>query len=194
MNHQRLSNILIATAIALLSCTGLASAATPTSPAGTGYKGKLHASSEGQVVLDNPIATIQCNSTLEGEVEGSGTGQPISVLLTSFNFTNCANSWHMTTVSPGTLKVESIAGTNNGTVKSSGMTFEATRFGITCRYKTENTDIGTLTASKATGGTATIDLSIALPFHSGSFLCGEGATTTTGSYTVGTPDYLDIDN
>jgi hypothetical protein len=164
-----------------------------TSPAGTLYEGSLHATSEGHVVIDNPIAKIECSLTLEGEAKPGSAGKPVSVPLGSLAFSGCTNSWHLTVISNGTLEISWIAGTNNGTVKSSGMTIEATRFGVTCRYRTENTDIGTLTGSKATGATATIDLSVALPFHSGNFLCGEGATTTTGSLSVGTPDYLDID-
>ena len=197
MNRLSLPSFLLATAIALFAFAGLASAATPTSPAGTTYTGKLHATSEGHVTIHNTIANIQCNSTLEGAVEVPGGGEPIAIPLSSLTFTGCTNSWHVTTVSAGKLEVHSIAGSRNGTVTWTGATIEATRLGITCNYKTEATDVGTLTGSKTTGGTATIDLSGALPFHSGSGLCtkeGKGEPTSlTGNYSVGTPDYLDVD-
>jgi len=77
----------------------------------------------------------------------------------------------------------------NGTVTSSGMTVEKTRFGITCRYATSNTTIGTITG----GSPATLDASGSLPFHSGSPLCGEGATTSTGSYKLTSPSTLLVD-
>jgi hypothetical protein len=183
---KTLALLAVAAAICLSASVGVASAATPTSPAGTIYESKLHASSEGHVVIHNPIARIECASTLEGEAKAQGAGEPISVPLSSLTFTGCTNSWAPTVTSAGSLEIHSITGSSNGTISF-------TRFGITCRYKTENTDIGTLTASKTTGATATIDLSGGLPFHGGSGLCGSGATTFTGSYSVGTPDYLDID-
>jgi hypothetical protein len=193
MNQVRLPGLLVATAIALLAWTGVVSAATPTSPAGTTYTGKVHASSEGHVTIDNPVASINCASTLEGEVKSHGGGDAISIPITSLTFSGCTNSWHVTVVSPGTLEVHGIPGSKNGTITWSGATIEATRFGLTCRYKTEATHVGTLTGSKDTGATATIDLNGKLPFHSGGSFCGEAPTSFTGSYSIGTPDYLDVD-
>lgn len=195
MNRARLLYLLMATAITVFASVSTASAATPTSPGGTTYEGKLHVTSEGHVTIDNAIINTSCSSTLEGEVKPSGSGGPISIPLSSLTFSDCTNSWHVTVVSPGTLEVHGILGSKNGTATWNGATIEATRFGVTCRYKTEATDIGTLTGSKETGGTATIDLSGKLPLHSGSsFLCGETSNALTGSYKVGTPDYLDVDS
>jgi hypothetical protein len=193
MNRSKLIHLLMATAVVTVAWASTASAATPTSPAGTTYEGKLHASSEGHAVIHNSIAKIECASTLEGEVEGSGFSGPASIPLSSLTFTGCTNSWHATVVSPGTLSVHAVSGGNNGTITSSGMTIRFVRFGAECLYKTESTDIGTLTASKATGGTATIDLSGELIRHGGSALCGGSTAKFTGGYSVGTPDYLDVD-
>lgn len=193
MPERKIQNLLLTTVVVFLSLTGIASADVLTSPAGTTYGGKVHASSEGHVVLHNPIAKIECGLTLEGEAESLGPGEPVKVPLGSVGFSGCTNDWHVTVVSPGTLSVDSVAGGKNGTVRWSGATIEATRFSVNCRYLVENTDIGTLTGSKTTGGTATLDVSAAVPFHSGSFLCGSGATSFTGSLKVGTPDYLDVD-
>ncbi len=189
-----LSLLAVAAAIGLSASVGVASAATLTSPAGTTYGGKVHATSEGHVTIHNPIAKIECSSTLEGEVKGQGAGEPIGIPLTSMTFTGCTNSYHVTVISPGSLSVHAIAGSKNGTVTWSGATIDTTRFGVNCRYKTENTHVGTLTGSKATGATATIDLSGGIPFHSGSGLCGSSATSLTGSLSVATPDYLDVDD
>lgn len=195
MNRPRSIGLLFTTAAILLVAPAIASATTPTSPAGTGYTGKIHASSEGHVVIDNPFAKIECASTLQSEVKAHGYGEDLSLPLSSLSFTGCTNNWTATVDSAGTLEIHPIAGTRNGTVTWSGatITFSHGGSGINCRYKTENTDIGTLTGSSATGGTATVDLSGALPFDGGSIFCGSGTTAVTGSYSVGTPDYLDVD-
>ena len=192
MRLLRVTSLLVAM-IAIYALAEHASAAVPTSPAGTIYTGKLHASSGKHVVIDNPVAKIECNSTLEGAVEVPGGGEPVAIPITSLTFTGCTNSWTATVNSPGKLRLHSIAGSNNATVTWSGATVTFTRFTVTCRYKTEATHIGTLTGSNTTGGTATLDLSGGLPFHSGGELCGTGPTSFTGSYSVGTPDYLDVD-
>jgi hypothetical protein len=195
MKLLRLSSLLILTATTLMALGGIAAADTPTSPAGTAYAGKLHATSEGgHVVIANPIANIECSSTLEGESKSQGSGKPIGIPLSSLSLTGCTNAWVATVISAGSLEVHGILGTKNGTVTWSGGNLKFTRFGVNCVYKTEATDIGTLTASEATGATATIDISAKLPTGSGSSgLCGSGAASFKGSYKVGTPDYLDID-
>jgi hypothetical protein len=188
---MKLLKILTLFAVTALTATGIASAATPTSPAGTTYTGKVQATSEGHVIIDNPIARIECSSALEGAVKSHGG--LTSIPITSLSFTGCTNSWHVTVVAPGSLEVHAIPNSKNGTVTWSGATIVGTRFGVECRYATSSTDIGTLTGSTATGATATIDLSGKLPFHGGSVFCGEGLTSFTGNYSVSTPDYLDVD-
>jgi hypothetical protein len=194
---RRLKIIILSTTtlVASMAMAGNAagSSAIPTSPAGTTYTGKVHALSEGHVVIHNPIAKIECSSTLEGEVKVHDFGEPIKLPLNSLAFTGCTNKWASTVTSLGTLAIDPIAGSSNGTVTWSGATITFTYEGINCRYKTESTHIGTLTGSKTTGGTATIDLNANLPFHSGSVFCGTGATSFTGNYRVATPDYLDVD-
>jgi len=188
MKHVKILGLLAVAAAALMAFAGTASADTATSPVGTTYTGQITASSEGHLVFDNPIAKIECSSSLTGTVTGHGIGKPVSVTLTSFTFTGCTNEWHITTVSAGTLSVNNEGATT--TVTTTGATIESTRAGITCRYKTENTKFGTLTS----GTTATLHISAAIPFHSGSFLCGSGATSWTGSYKVTTPDTFIVDN
>jgi len=146
----------------------------------------------GHIVLDNPIAKIECTSNLLANVESHGTGVTVKGKVTLLQFgspTPCTNSWHVTVISGGSLEIHAIGG-GNGTVTSSGATIEATRLGITCRYATSGTDIGTLTA----GIFGEIDISAAIPFHSGSFLCGSGATTWTGQYALSGPTNVSVDS
>ena len=176
-----------AASILWMAMAGTAAASTLTSPAGTVYTSTISAEGEGHVVLDNPIAKIECASTVSGSVESHGASVTAGGKITSLAFTGCTNSWHVTVVSAGSLEVHATSGAN-GTLTSSGATVEATRFGVTCRYATNNTDIGTFTG----GSPATLDISASIPFHSGSFLCGAGATSWTGSYEVTTPTSLTL--
>jgi len=188
MKHVKILGLLAVAAAALMAFAGTASADTATSPAGTTYTGKITATAEGHAVLHNPIAKIECASTVSGPITSHGVGKPVGGTIETLDFTACTNEWHVTSVSGGTLSVNNEGATT--TVTSSGATVESTRAGITCRYATNNTKVGTLTS----GTTATMTISAAIPFHSGSFLCGSGATTWTGSYIVNTPDTLIIDN
>jgi hypothetical protein len=193
MKYVKILGLLAVAAAAMMAFAATASATTLTSPTGTVYTGSLHAIHEGtHVTLQNPIAKIECNSTVEGAIEHHGTGQTVTGNITSLSFTNCTNEWHVTVVAAGSLELHHKA-SGEGTVTSSGATVEATRFGVNCRYKTENTDLGTITDSHKTGATATMDIHALIPFHSGSFLCGSGATTWEGNYSVTTPDLLYID-
>jgi hypothetical protein len=172
---------------ALMGFAGTASATTVTSDAGA--TPTLSVSAEGHVVLDNPIAKIECASAVTGKVESHGASVTAKGNIGSLSFTGCTNSWHVTVVSSGSLEAHIIGDGPNGTLTSSGATVEATRFGITCRYATSSTDVGRVTA----GEHATLDISAAIPFHSGSGLCGSGATTWTGSYGVTAPTNLTVD-
>jgi len=190
MKYAKILGLLAIAVAALMAFAGAASADQVTSPTGTTYTSTIAATAEGHAVLDNPIAKIECASAVEGKVEEHGAGKVVKGNISALSFTGCTNEWHVTVVAKGSLTVETSTTGYNGTVKSSGATVEATRFGVVCRYATNNTTVGT-----ATGGSpATMHISAAIPFHSGSFLCGEGATTWTGSYKVNTPSSLYVDN
>jgi hypothetical protein len=181
--------LLAVAAAALMAFAGTAAATKITSPTGTTSTANGKVVSEGHVVLDNPIAKIECQGTAESKVEShGGAGVPAKGNLTSLTFTNCTNSWHVTTVSGGSSSINHTSG-YNGSIVTTGATIEATRFGITCRYATNNTALGTVTS----GSPATVDIIAAIPFHSGSILCGEGATTLTGSLKGSTSTGMFID-
>jgi hypothetical protein len=187
MKYAKMLGLLAVAAAALMAFAGIASATTVTS--NEGETPTLKASAEGHAVLDNPIATIECASNVEGAVQSHGAGVDASGAITALSFTGCTNSWHVTVSTNGSLSVNS-----SNQVSSSGATVEATRFGIACRYSTgAGTAVGNLTESSTTGSNATMHIEAAIPFHSGSFLCGSGATTWTGSYKVNSPSTLNID-
>jgi hypothetical protein len=174
-------------ALALMVCAPAAYATTVTSSEGP--TPTLSASAEGgHVVFDNPIAKVECSSSMEGKVETHGEGVPVSGSMSVFSFANCTNNWHVTGVTPGTFEIESI-GAGDGKLTLSGVTFSWTRFGIPCHYLLEDTDIGTLTD----GTHATLDITASIPFHSGSGLCGLGAMAWTGSYKFSGPTNLKTD-
>ncbi len=163
------------------------SGTTITSPTGTVATPAIKAESEGHVGIDHPLVTIQCQWALEGTVE-SHEGNAV-VPLSSLTTSGCTDSWHATTVTPGKLEVITTSG-YSGTIRWTGGTVELTRLGTTCRYKSENTDIGTLT-----GGTpATIHIEGKLLPDGGSPLCGEEAYPLTGSIKVTSPTSLFVDS
>ena len=183
-------------AVAMCSClfgvAGPASATTLTSPAGSAYTGEIHAVSEEHLRFDTVVANVDCSATATGKVESHGAEVTAKVALTGLA-TTCTNSWHFTFVSLGVLEVHR-TGEGVGTVTSTGMTLNLTRFGVVCNLVTNNTTLGTLTDSQKTGGTATIHLEGKLSLHTGSsVLCGNQTATLTGSYLVTTPDSLYLD-
>jgi hypothetical protein len=193
MNKLRIPLVLTVAAAVLACFSATAVGTTITAPTGTKYTGYFHETSEGHIVIHNPIAKVECASTIDGDIESHGTGVPVGGKLTNIVNSPCTDDWHVTTVAPGSISIN-WASSGVGTVASTGMTIEATRFGIACRYATSSTDVGRWTDSHQTGRHATWHVAGNIPFHSGSIFCGSGATTWTGSYTLNTPSRLYIDS
>lgn len=189
--------LLAVAAAALMAFAGPASATQLTSPTGTLYTGKIHATSEGHAKLVNTAlgATIECESTVEGEITSHGTGVTAKGPLTSVLFTPCTNSWHVTTTTPGELELHWISA-DTAQLTSTGAVVSTTRLGITCNYETNNTAIGHLTDSHAKGGsTATLHISASIPIGAGSSgLCGTGVSHWSGGYLITTPMELYVDH
>jgi len=176
--------LVVVTAFVLWVAAGTASATVLISEAGV-HTGSLIAESEGHVVLDNPVGKIECASKVEGKVESHGEAVTAGGNISNLAFTSCTSGWHVTVVSPGSLEVHWTSGAN-GTITSSGATVGATVGGIACNYKTNSTDLGTLTG----GSPATLDINASIPFHNGSIFCGTSNTLWTGSYKITSPEEL----
>jgi hypothetical protein len=94
----------------------------------------------------------------------------------------------------GTLEIH-VTANANGTLTASGFTGTFNCFGLTCKYESgNNNDIGTITGSSNTGGTATIDLNETLIGESNGPGCGTGNVTWEGTYKITSPDWLDVDS
>lgn len=190
MQYLKIRGSVVVLAMLLMGLPGVASATTGTSPAGTTYTGTVHAVSLGHLELHNPAANIKCTHTLHGNVIGHGSTNTLTVQLIETRLTNCTEGWTVTANSPGHLEIHHTNGFD-GTVTSKGATYTAVNdaIGITCRYKTENTSIGTFTG----GSPALIDINGSLPFHSGSIFCGSGASAVTGTLELASPTALYVD-
>jgi hypothetical protein len=211
MKYVKILGLLAVAAAALMAFAASASATTVTSPTGTAAtlttgsgethkKGtQIHAISEegavagtSHVLLHNSNASIQCNSTVEGDLESQGAGVTAKGEIDILTFTNCTNGWTVTVDVRGSLEVHWVGPSGyNGTLTSSGATVTAvlhTIFGdITCRYATNATHIGTVTG----GNPATLHIEAAIPFHSGGGLCGSGVSNWTGKYVTTGPLFVD---
>lgn len=158
----------------------------------------LSGASEGHVILDAPIGKIECQGSLEGKTANTGgPSETVSGMRTSFTVKNCTNAT-ITILNIGTTEVhtdanDSTGTSGNGTVTSTGTEGTVEFAGFHCIFKTNNTDLGTLTGSSTTKSTATFDVSGNIPRvggRSGAF-CGSSAAIT-GSGTVETPMFLDV--
>ncbi len=189
-------SIIYAAVLAIVGAMALAATASAASEGtvvtsetgGEAVKPTIHAVSEGgHLTLTNSIASITCNSTLEGKVEEDGhrivaseTRTDATGPLTVLTFSTCTNSWHVTTEKAGTISLEATSG-YDATVKSSGALVKATRFLVPCNYETSNTTIGTFTG----GNPATVHVAASIPKAAGSSeLCGAGNAKWEGNYVM----------
>jgi hypothetical protein len=196
MKYVKILGLLAVAAAAMMAFAASASATyVTTTTGGSAATPAIHAVNEGgHVTLKNPIANISCSSTSQGSVESDGheieetedktkhtvlTSAPASGKISELTFTGCTNSWHVTTLAPGSLSVTHTEG-HDGSLTSSGARVSTTRFGVTCVYETNNTPIGTVTG----GNPATLDISASIPLdaEASSGLCGSGNAAWEGSY------------
>lgn len=183
-------NMLWIAAIATVSAMAFAVpavATTATSPAGTTYTGTLKGSGEAQ--FHGPFVTIKCQSSLEGIIESHGSSVTGKGKSTKWEHREC--SVPVETIATGTIEIHTV-GKGQGTITSTGTVGRAITSVGECIYSTNNTDLGTVTDSSITGGTATVHLSGVIPRTGGNFLCGSSATLT-GFAPVTTPDKIFID-
>lgn len=137
------------------------------------------------------FANTCTSSTVEGSDSTATTGTTVSGPITALSFSNCTDET-VVVDEKGSLSVEWIKGTTNGTLRSTGakVTVPATLFGfkVTVTCVTEKTDLGTITGKAS--GSATIDINAVL--NCGSSLPsapwkGSYVTTTSsgGAHAIG---------
>ncbi|HSC21757.1 MAG TPA: hypothetical protein VLC07_08510 [Solirubrobacterales bacterium] len=141
------------------------------------------ASAEDSIKVTGPFSLL-IDTCAESTVTGTqnnngGPTEAVTSTLTSLTFGKCTRP--TTVVSPGTGSLQWIAGTDNGTLTTSGTTVvihEIPGFG-TCAYVTSNTKIGTATG----GNPGTLDLSATIPSETSG--CPSG--TLSGHYVATSP-------
>ena len=201
MKHLKMLGLAAVAAAALMAFTGAnsASATVLTSPAGTMLAAgtEIHAVSEEKPVLTTTFKTVECNkSTVAGRVANAGGAtETVRGLVETLTFEEC--NCTVKVIHKGALEIHKIGTGSNGTVVSDGATVTvncSTIFGtVHCDYETLNTDLGTLTGSTTTGGTATMDITAVIPIEPGESdeICPE-ESTWHAKYKVTTPDFLDV--
>jgi hypothetical protein len=135
--------------------------------------------------------TFTCTeSTIRGTTENIGsTTETVKIGLdetldeahltghrTGFGFDNCNTT--VTTLRAGTLEIHKIAGTDNGTITSTGTEITFKFLGVSCILKTNNTDIGTFTGSVS--APTTFDINGSIPIVTGGLCPATGIWT--GNY------------
>jgi hypothetical protein len=160
-------------AVAALALMAFASTASATTLETNGLKKAeaitIEASLNGSATLSdtsNTFANTCKTSTVEGKDSTAFTAtgtKPISGPVSTLSFGGCTHE-EVKVDKPGSLSVEWISGTTNGTVRSTGaeVTVPATIGSsiITVNCTTSGTDIGTLKGVKE--GTATMEISAVL--------------------------------
>ena len=122
-------------------------------------------------------------STVKGSTSSPFTGTTVGGPISTLSWSSCTEG-NPTVDAAGTVSVERIGGTTNGTVRSSGAKVTIPSFfgNLTCT--TSNTDIGTLTG--VSSGAAKFDINAVLS-------CTViGTAKWTGTYTVTSPAGLGV--
>lgn len=153
----------------------------------------LAASAEGTTTLHPPFGDITCSGS---EVEGTtsntgGATETVSGNISKLTFTGCNAT--VTVITKGSLEIHETTSEEDGTLTSNGSEVTVEFIGTHCIFKTSNTDIGTVTGSGTTEGSATLDIAATIPRtggRSGAF-CGSTAQWT-GSYKLTKPKWLGV--
>jgi hypothetical protein len=190
---MKLSKILGVAAVAALALMAFASTASATTLETNGVKQSgavtIEASlTAGTSAVLKDTSGAFANTCTTSKVEGTTsvfTGTTVSGPISTLSFTNCTHE-KVEVIKAGSLSIESITGTTNGTVRSSGAEVKVpvTIFGgiVTATCTTNNTDIGTLTGTASHAVGAEMDINAVL--NCGSFL---PSAKWEGKYILTTP-------
>jgi hypothetical protein len=191
MKYLKMLGLAAVAAMALMAVAAGSASATTLEKAGVVQTGavEIKASLESGTSAklqktDGSFANTCTESSVEGKTTvftGTAVSGPISLLT----FKKCTTE-SVVVDAAGSLSIERIGSTTNGTVKSSGakVTVPSPFGALTC-VTSEGTDIGTLTGKAS--GQATMDISAVLN-------CGflAPSATWTGSYVVTSPEGLGV--
>jgi hypothetical protein len=188
---MKLTKILGVAAVAALALMAFASSASATTLEKNGVTQSSAITIESSLTPGSTLilrdtsgtfANTCTSSTVSGSDSTQTTGTSVSGPISALSFTNCTHS-PVVVDEKGSLSVERIGTTTNGTVKSTGakVTVPVTIFGsiVTATCTTNGTDIGTLTGVGATGGPSEINVHAIL--NCGSFL---PSATWAGTYAI----------
>jgi hypothetical protein len=190
---MKLTKILGVAAVAAMALMAFASTASATTLETNGViqSGAVTISSSlsGSATLKDTSGTF-ANTCTASSVSGTTTvftGTRVSGPISALSFSSCTHE-KVVVDEKGSLSVERIGSTTNGTVRSTGakVTVPVTIFGgiVTATCTTNETDIGTLTGKAS--GTSSIDISAVL--NCGSFLPSAqwiGTYNITGGHAIG---------
>jgi len=186
MKYVKMLGLVAVAAMALLAFAGPASA-TVLKNAGVNMKvgDALSASVETSALLKTgggtTIATCT-GGTVAGKITDAGSATTTvkgSINTGGLTWSGCTTT--VDTLAEGTLELHYTSG-NNGTVTSSGAQVTIQFLGVSCIFKTNNTDIGTFTG----GNPGTFDINGTIPQSGGGFLCPENGIWS-GAYKATTP-------
>jgi len=183
-----------ASATVLCSEPGTGTPTGTTCPAGKAYGTAttgvhIHAVNTTTVKLDTTFKTVECTgSTITGDTNNEGgAGQSITGPEGTLTFTGC--NCTVNVLKAGTLKIDWISGTHNGTLTSNGSEVTvscSTIFGnVHCIYETTEDDLGDLTG----GNPAIFHSTAVINKKPTSELCSK-ESTWTATYEVTEPKPL----
>jgi len=196
MKHLKIIGLALVAAAALMACAGSASAApTLTSPAGTEYTGTLTLSGSSSMLFQNTFANMTCTGSAISANISTNNETHASASIMTLSFSGCSATFDPLKNADGTYGSLTIK--PNGEVFVSNMRITKEAGGVHCIFGgSTSTKLGTFTPSSTTGKTAVLDISASLPYLGGtgsSFTCGSTATWS-GTYTVTTPDDLNLES
>jgi hypothetical protein len=131
------------------------------------------------------IAT--CTGSMAKGTTSSESGTPLTGTISSLTWSGCSQTTH--TVTNGSLSIEWISETLNGTVVGSGTQVTVQIFGVSCTYGTgEGTHLGTLTGGEA----PLLKIATTVTKTAGGFLC-PGTAGWDAEYVATEPHAVFVD-
>ncbi len=189
---MKLSKILGVAAVAAMALMAFASTASATTLEVGGVAKNASVSLEatiasgGSALLTDTFgatANTCTTSVVKGSTSSPFTGTTVGGPISTLSFSNCSEG-NPTVDAAGSLTVERIGTTTNGTVKSTGAKVTVPSFFGTLTCTTSSTDIGTLTG--VASGSAKFDINAVLS-------CTViGTAKWSGTYTVTSPAGLGV--